>query len=150
MPGCTSLKGQCQEIFALVFFIKHFLLVPLDSPRKDFKFFRIFEELFVFIIDSLCIRHRGVDLNWFIEEPRSQNTLGMNTPGCHDFLVYSSLGIWDFPVYSPPGSRPKLVYKTTPLVQNTHGSQDSPVINTLESLDSLVYYSSESFFVNLF
>ncbi len=34
-------------------------------------------------------------------------------------------------------------------MQNTLRSRDSPVINTLGSLDSLVYYSPESFFVNL-
>jgi hypothetical protein len=39
-----------------------------------------------------------------------------------------------------------MVYKRTPLMKNTLGSQDSPVINTLWSLDSLVYYSPESFF----
>ncbi len=35
-------------------------------------------------------------------------------------------------------------------MQNTPGSRDSPVINTLGSLDSLVYYSPESFFEKLF
>jgi hypothetical protein len=35
------------------------------------------------------------------------------------------------------------------LVQNTLGSQDSPLTNKLGSLDSLVYVSPESFFVNL-
>jgi hypothetical protein len=38
-----------------------------------------------------------------------------------------------------------LVYKRTLLVQNTLGSEDSPMINTLEILDSLVYYTSGSF-----
>ncbi len=36
----------------LVFFIKHLLLVPLYTPIKDLEFFRIFEELFEFVIDS--------------------------------------------------------------------------------------------------
>jgi hypothetical protein len=36
----------------LVFFIKQLLLVPLNTARQDFKFFRIFEELFEFVIDS--------------------------------------------------------------------------------------------------
>ncbi len=44
------LSGQCHEIFlTLDFFIKHLLIVSLDTPRKDFEFFRIFEE---FVIDS--------------------------------------------------------------------------------------------------
>jgi hypothetical protein len=43
-------------------------------------------------------------------------------------------------------SRPKLVYKKYLLVQNTPRSQDSPVINTLGSLYSLVDLSPESFF----
>ncbi len=46
----------------------------------------------------------------------------------------------DSPVYSPPGSRPKLVYKRALLLQNILGSQDSSMINILGSLDSLVYY----------
>jgi hypothetical protein len=54
------LNGRCQEIFDSVFFIKHHLLVPLDTPRKDFEFFRIFEELFEFVINSRCIQ-RSVD-----------------------------------------------------------------------------------------
>jgi hypothetical protein len=34
------LKGQCHEIFfTLDNFIKHLLLVPVDMPRKDIKFF---------------------------------------------------------------------------------------------------------------
>ncbi len=56
-----------------------------------------------------------------------------------DSPVYSPPGSRDSPVYSPPGSRPKFVFKKNLLVQNTPGSQDSPGINTLRSLDSLVY-----------
>ncbi len=40
-----------------------------------------------------------------------------------------------------------MVYKRTLLVQNILGNQDSPLINTLGSLDSLVYYSPESFLI---
>ncbi len=48
-----SAKTQMSRAFlTLVFFVKHLLLVPLDMPRKDFKVFRIFEELFEFVIDS--------------------------------------------------------------------------------------------------
>jgi hypothetical protein len=44
-----------RDFLNLVFFIIHLLLVPLDTPRKDFKFFWIFEELFEF-----CKRLPGV------------------------------------------------------------------------------------------
>jgi hypothetical protein len=50
---CNSiLKGRCHEIFYSGFFIRHLLLVPLDTPRKELEFVRIFEELFEFVIDS--------------------------------------------------------------------------------------------------
>jgi hypothetical protein len=43
-------KGTLSRDFlTLVFFIIQFLLVRVDMPRKDFEFFRIFEELFVFV-----------------------------------------------------------------------------------------------------
>ncbi len=46
-----DLKEQCDKIFLLwVFFIKQLLLL-LDTPRKDFKFFE-HSELFVFVINS--------------------------------------------------------------------------------------------------
>jgi hypothetical protein len=42
-----------------VFFIKQLLLVPIGKPRNDFEFFRIFMELFVFVIDSLVMNTPG-------------------------------------------------------------------------------------------
>jgi hypothetical protein len=59
-PGCcslccfsncktNSLKGQCHEIFNSGFFHQTTSPCPV---RKDFEFFRIFKELFVFVIDS--------------------------------------------------------------------------------------------------
>ncbi len=54
--GERQVKGTVSRDFLtlvfFIFFIKHLLLVPLDMPRKDFEFFRIFEELFEFVIDS--------------------------------------------------------------------------------------------------
>jgi hypothetical protein len=48
-----SLKGTVsRDYLTLFFFIKHLPLVPLNTPRKNFKFFWIFEELFEFVIDS--------------------------------------------------------------------------------------------------
>jgi hypothetical protein len=47
------LKGTVQrDFFTPVFFIIRILLVPLDMPRSDFEFVRIFVEIFVFEIDS--------------------------------------------------------------------------------------------------
>ncbi len=95
------LKGQCHEIFWLwLFFIKHLFLVPLDTPRKDFDFFRIFEELFEFVIDSPVY-----------SLPGNRDSPVYSSPGSHDSLAYSSPGCWDSPVVNTPGSRPKLVNK---------------------------------------
>jgi hypothetical protein len=47
------IKGPCQKIFnSVFFFIKQLLLVSLDTLRKDFEFFPLFEEVLVFVIDS--------------------------------------------------------------------------------------------------
>jgi hypothetical protein len=46
----ADLKGNVTRFFDSGFSIKQ--LVPLYTSRKDFEFFRIFEELFVFVIDS--------------------------------------------------------------------------------------------------
>ncbi len=62
----TSLKEQCHEIFRVrFFFIKHLLLVPIGMPRTDFEFFRIFVELFVFVIDSPAMNTPGSRLESF-------------------------------------------------------------------------------------
>jgi hypothetical protein len=98
----VPIQGQCQNFFfTLSIFTKQLLLAPLDMSRKDFKFFRIFKELFVFVINSSVI--------------------------------------------STLGSQPKKTgLQKILLVQNTPGSQDSRVINTLGSLAFLDYLSTES------
>ena len=49
----NELKGTVSRDFlSPVFFIKQLLLVPIDMPRNDFEFFRIFVEIFEFVIDS--------------------------------------------------------------------------------------------------
>jgi hypothetical protein len=87
--GYSRLTNLCpfngtvsRDFFTLVFFIKHLLLVPLDTPRKDFEFFQIFKELFEFLIDSPVY----------------------SLPGSRDSPVYSLPGRRDSPVYSPLGS----------------------------------------------
>ncbi len=77
-----AVKGTVSRDFlTLVFFIKHLLLVPLDMPRKDFKFFRIFEELFEFVIDSPVY-----------SLPVSRDSPVYSSPGSRDSPVFSSLG----------------------------------------------------------
>ncbi len=47
------LKGQCHEIFYLwFFFFKLFLLGPVDMPRNDFDFLRLFAEIFDYFFAS--------------------------------------------------------------------------------------------------
>jgi hypothetical protein len=95
------LKGQYHEIFWFwFFFIRHLLLVPLDTPRKDFVFFRIAEELFEFVIDPLVY-----------SLPGSRDSPMYSLPGSHDSPLYASTGSWDSPVVNTPGSWPKLVTK---------------------------------------
>ncbi len=52
MAHDNCLKAQCHAIFYSGIFIKQLLLVPLDKPRMDFKFFPIIEELFMVLIGS--------------------------------------------------------------------------------------------------
>jgi hypothetical protein len=49
IPGIGTVS---RDFFTQVFSIKQLILVPLDRPRSDFEFFGIFEELFIFVIDS--------------------------------------------------------------------------------------------------
>ncbi len=122
------LKGQCHEIFVLFFFIKQLLLVSITHSR------------------SYSYRHLlpGV---FTIGELRLPGVFIIGESWLPSVFITGELRP---PVYLPPASQPKLVYKRILLVQNTLGSQDSPVLNTLGSLDSMVAYSPEIFFVNLF
>jgi hypothetical protein len=48
-----NVKGTVSRNFlTLFFFIKQFLLVLLDMPRRDFNIFLVFKELFVCVINS--------------------------------------------------------------------------------------------------
>jgi hypothetical protein len=42
------IKGTVPPDFSPLFFFKQLLLVPVDKPRNDFNFFRIFAEKFDF------------------------------------------------------------------------------------------------------
>jgi hypothetical protein len=110
------LKGQCREILSSGFFHETTFPSPVDMSRKDFEFFRLFEELLVFLI------------NFLVYSP----------PWSRDSQVYSSPESCDYLVMNTPGSRPKLVYKKNLLLQNTPGSQDSPVINKTYTGESLL------------
>jgi hypothetical protein len=70
-----ELKGQCHEIFLLWFFHQTTCPNPVRHAWKDFKFFLIFEELFVFVIDSVAY----------------------SPPWSRGFPVYSSPGSSDSP-----------------------------------------------------
>ncbi len=63
LPTCAyacPIKGTVSRDFSCpVFFIKQLLLVPIGKPRNDFEFFRIFVELFVFVIDSSAMNTPG-------------------------------------------------------------------------------------------
>ncbi len=55
-----SFKGTVSRDFScLVFFIKQLLLVSIGKSRNDFEFFRIFVELFVFVIESPVMNTPG-------------------------------------------------------------------------------------------
>jgi hypothetical protein len=93
-----------------LFFTKQLLLFRLDMSRKDFKCFRIFEDLIIFIIDTLLYSPserdsrvfsppRSYDLNWF-----TKNLLVQNTPCGQDSLMTKTLGSLEFLVYLSPES----------------------------------------------
>jgi hypothetical protein len=54
-----EIKGTVSRDFMSGFFIKQLLWVPIGMPRNDFKFIRIFVELFVFVIDSPVMNTPG-------------------------------------------------------------------------------------------
>jgi hypothetical protein len=55
------IKGTVpQDFLPLVFFFKLFLLGPVDKPRNDFDFFRLFAEIFDYF--SACMHALSVSL----------------------------------------------------------------------------------------
>ncbi len=48
-----QLKGESNEIFHILFFIKQFLLVPVEKLGNNFAFFRIVVQLFDYFDASL-------------------------------------------------------------------------------------------------
>jgi hypothetical protein len=96
-------------------------------PRKDFKFFQILKELFVFVIDSLVYSPPRNKDSWVSSSPRSRDSRW--------WRIFHYVGQnW---------------FTKNPLMQNTPESQNSPVINTVGSLYSLVYLSPAVFFFKL-
>ncbi len=60
------LKEQCHEIFRVRFFSSNtFSWSQLGMPRTNFEFFRIFVELFVFVVDSPAMNTPGSRLESF-------------------------------------------------------------------------------------
>jgi hypothetical protein len=82
MPTCKVLttfflKNSVTSIFYCVFLIEQIFLVPLAPPRKDFEFFRIFDEIFVFVINSLVYSPQ-----------RSRDSPAYSSPESRPRLVY--------------------------------------------------------------
>ncbi len=62
---CYLDRRSVTRFFVSGFFIKQHLLVPIGMPRNDFEFFRIFVELFVFVIDFPAMNTPGSRLEYF-------------------------------------------------------------------------------------
>ncbi len=78
---CVYVKETVSRDFSpSVFFIKQLFLVPMGMPRNDFEFFRIFVELFVFVIDSPVVN-----------TPRSHDSTVMNTPRSRLLGVFGTI-----------------------------------------------------------
>jgi hypothetical protein len=77
-------SAKLYEVSLVFFVIRQPLLIPLDMSRKNFEYFRIFEELFVFVIDSLVY-----------SPPGSRDSPLYSPTRSRDYPVNSSLGIQD-------------------------------------------------------
>ncbi len=88
----VGLKGTVLREFLTLFLKSNNF--SLDMYRKDFEFFRIFEEILVLVIDSLVC-----------SPPRSRDSPVYSPPWIRDSTVYSSPGSLHSPVMN------KLVYK---------------------------------------
>ncbi len=97
-------KETVSRDFCLLFFIKQFLLVPLDMPRQDSDFCRIIVALFIFVIDYPVY-----------SPPKSRNS-----------WVCSSLGSQDPPMMNKTGCRPKLLWKTPRMITWLYGGVVTP------------------------
>ncbi len=134
-----SLKGQCHEIFYPGFF--HETTSP-SHDRHAWKGFQIF--LSIQEVIRICNRLPGVF-----------TTVGLWLPGVFT-SVESRLpcviitGEPKLPGKEFTGKLTNIFFSKKLLVHNTLGSWDSPVINTLTSLYSLVFLSPENFIFNLF
>ncbi len=80
-------KGQCHEIFSsqqlfhqAIFSAMQLLLVPLDTPRKDFKFCRIFVELFEFLINYMVYLPQGSRHSPVYSPPGNQDSPVCSSP----------------------------------------------------------------------
>jgi hypothetical protein len=73
----AQIKGTVSRDFLnLVFFIKHLLLVLLDTPRKDFGFFKYSRRYSSLESTPWCIHYRGV------QTPGCIHHRGVVTPRC--------------------------------------------------------------------
>jgi hypothetical protein len=92
-----ELKGQCHEIFYLwFFFIKLFLLGPVDKPRNYFYFFRLFTEIFDYFGASLASTTLEKHALPVSLTPVSNSSPVSTTPVSDTFTVLESFnGVYD-------------------------------------------------------
>jgi hypothetical protein len=123
-------KEQCHEIFCLWFFSSN-NFSWYCMLRNDSEFFRIFVELFLFVIDSPVMNTPGSRLE----------SLRFNNFCKHKSMSLGSLSNpWPiFRIIDPL----KIVKNYSP-VYSSPGSLDSPMMNTPWSLDSPVMKTSGS------
>ena len=139
-----------RDFLSPVFFIKQLLLVPVDMPRNDFEFVRIFVEIFEFVIDSPVMNTPGSRLeslrwgNFFKHKSHVPRWLKQPTVNFWNDCPFKDCCMLLKTVKRLPG-----VQNDSP-VMNTPGSHDSPVVNTPGSLDSPVVNTPGSRLLGLF
>jgi hypothetical protein len=99
-----SFKGTVsRDCSSPVSFFKLLLLVSIGMSRNDFKFFRIFMEIFVFVIDSLVMNTpgsrleslgRAILLNIFEKSPKYPQSANRSRGGIAQRLLAK---MWQFP-----------------------------------------------------
>ncbi len=83
----VDFKGTVSRDFLACFFIKLLLLVHLYLTRRDFEFFRMFKELFAFVIDSLMYSPPGSRESLMYSPPPWNRDSSVYSPGKRDSPV---------------------------------------------------------------
>jgi hypothetical protein len=150
------LKGTVSRDFSSpVFFIKKFLLVPMGMCRNDFKFFRIFVDLFVFGDEYTRESIRIPEVRQFCQT--SITCPESNLRFISRMIVPLKIAVWslklvkrlpgvenDSSVMNSPGSLNSPVQKNF-MLTNRPGSQDSSMYYFPGSLDFPMCFALASF-----